>query len=125
MGTFIKHIQDIVRENEITGDKFMAGVELVGTLTIQSRRIVVSNLPQINESGHMSASLRNEGQLLCDVIGLKALVDDITHAISDSTSAPTTTSCLGLFWHPAPERKIGTSIVHGIPDGDHTLCMVR
>lgn len=70
----------------------------------------------------MSDDKRNEGQLLSDVIGLESLVDEITYkAATEVTKAPTSTAVLGPFWRAdAPVRKMGESIVHDIPDGDHT-----
>lgn len=70
----------------------------------------------------MSTDKRNEGQLLSDVIGLESLVDEITYKLAtDATDAPTSTAILGPFWRAnAPARKMGESIVHDIPDGDHT-----
>ena len=77
---------------------------------------------QINEAGRMSTPVRNEGQLLCDVIGLESLVDEITYKLaSASTDVPTSTAILGPFWRAnAPHREMGSSIVHNVPDGDHT-----
>lgn len=71
----------------------------------------------------MSTDSRNEGQLLCDVIGLEPLVDEITYFLaSAATSAPTSTKILGPFWLAnAPRREMGSSIVHSIPDGDLTF----
>lgn len=54
MGGFIRHIHDFARENELTIDEWMAGVNM------------------INEAGKMSNEKRNEGQLMCDVIGLES-----------------------------------------------------
>lgn len=54
MGSLIKHIHDFARENELTIDEWMAGVNL------------------INQAGKMSDEKRNEGQLMCDVIGLES-----------------------------------------------------
>lgn len=54
MGSFIRHIHDFARENELTIDEWMAGVNM------------------INEAGKMSDEKRNEGQLMCDVIGLES-----------------------------------------------------
>ena len=70
----------------------------------------------------MSDDKRNEGQLLSDVIGLESLVDEITYkAAPEVINAPTSTAVLGPFWRAnAPVRRMGESIVHGIPDGDHT-----
>ena len=71
----------------------------------------------------MSDDKRNEGQLLCDVIGLESLVDEITFKLaSDATDAPTSSAILGPFWRKdAPRYEMGSTIVHGIEDGDHTL----
>lgn len=70
----------------------------------------------------MSTAVRNEGQLLCGVIGLESLVDEITYKLAtEATSLPTSTAILGPFWRAdAPRREMGTSIVHNIPEGDHT-----
>ena len=71
----------------------------------------------------MSNEKRNEGQLLAAVIGLESLVDEITYKLaSDANDGPTSTAILGPFWRAnAPSRNMGESIVHDIPDGDHTL----
>ena len=54
MGSLIRHIHDFARETELTVDEWMAGVEM------------------INWAGKMSDNKRNEGQLMCDVIGLES-----------------------------------------------------
>lgn len=54
LSSFIKHIHDFAREVQLTSDEWMAGVEL------------------INSAGRMSDDKRNEGQLLCDIIGLES-----------------------------------------------------
>lgn len=54
LGSFIQHIHDFAREVDLTTDEWMAGVEM------------------INWAGQMSNDRRNEGQLLCDVIGLES-----------------------------------------------------
>lgn len=71
----------------------------------------------------MSDDRRNEGQLLCDVIGLESLVDEITFRLaSDAADMPTSSAILGPFWRKdAPRYEMGSTIVHGIEDGDHTL----
>ena len=71
----------------------------------------------------MSNDVRNEGQLVCDVIGLESLVDEITYKlVSEADSAPTATAILGPSWRAdAPRRDMGATIVHNIPDGDHTF----
>lgn len=104
MTSLIQHLHDFARENEITVDEWMAGVEL------------------INEAGRMSTDRRNEGQLVCDVLGLESLVDEITYKLaSDAKDAPTATAILGPFWREdAPARKMGGTIVFGIENGDRT-----
>jgi catechol 1,2-dioxygenase len=54
MAGLIRHVHDFARENELTVDEWMAGVQM------------------INWAGKMSDDKRNEGQLLCDVIGLES-----------------------------------------------------
>lgn len=104
MASLIRHVHDFARENEVTFDEWMAGLEM------------------INEAGRMSTSMRNEGQLLCDVIGLESLVDEITYKLTtEAADLPTATAVLGPFWRAdAPRRKMDDTIVHDIPDGDHT-----
>lgn len=53
MGSFVQHIHDFAREVNLTVDEWLAGVEM------------------INQAGQMSNERRNEGQLMCDVIGLE------------------------------------------------------
>ena len=125
MDSLIRHLHDFARENEITLDEYMAGIEMVRSYTCPhcSPADASPLCPQINESGRMSSDKRNEGQLLAGVIGLESLVDEITYKLaSDATDGPTSTAILGPFWRAnAPIRKMGESIVHDIPDGDHTL----
>ena len=54
MSSLIRHVHDFARENELTVDEWMKGVEL------------------LNCAGKMSDDKRNEGQLVCDVIGLES-----------------------------------------------------
>ncbi|KAF2091832.1 aromatic compound dioxygenase [Saccharata proteae CBS 121410] len=104
MGSAIRHIHDWARENEITVDEWMAGVEM------------------INEAGRWSDDKRNEGQLLCDILGLESLVDEITYKLAtDAPDMPTATAILGPFWRQdAPHRKMDDTIVFGVEGGDHT-----
>ncbi|KAJ9637186.1 hypothetical protein H2201_001586 [Coniosporium apollinis] len=104
IGSAIQHLHDWARENELTVDEWMAGVEL------------------INEAGRMSDDRRNEGQLVCDVLGLESLVDEITYKLAtDASDAPTASAILGPFWRKdAPERAMGDTIVSGIENGDNT-----
>ncbi|KAF2009179.1 catechol 1,2-dioxygenase 1 [Aaosphaeria arxii CBS 175.79] len=103
--SLIQHLHDFARENEITVDEWMAGLEL------------------INEAGRMSTDRRNEGQLVCDVLGFESLVDEITYKLaSDATDEPTSTAILGPFWRvDAPKFQMGECIVSGIESkGDRT-----
>ena len=56
MSSLIKHVHDFARETRLTTDEWMAGVQM------------------INQAGRMSTDQRNEGQLLCDVLGLESSV---------------------------------------------------
>ncbi|KID91809.1 Intradiol ring-cleavage dioxygenase, core [Metarhizium guizhouense ARSEF 977] len=107
MGALISHIHDFAREVQLTTDEWMAGVEL------------------INEAGRMSNDKRNEGQLLCDVIGLESLVDDITFtAAAHSTSGLTASAILGPFWrHDTPHRDNGTTITFDTPPDAQVVYM--
>lgn len=72
----------------------------------------------------MSDSKRNEGQLLCDVLGLESLVDEITYKLATSAAdEPTATAILGPFYrNNAPQMEMGSCIVHGSEnsEGDRT-----
>ncbi|KAL2223108.1 Intradiol ring-cleavage dioxygenase [Thermoascus aurantiacus ATCC 26904] len=102
MTSLIRHIHDFARENELTVDEWMAGVNF------------------INWAGKMSDDKRNEGQLLCDVIGLESLVDEITYKLAeDAADGPTATAILGPFFRAdTPYRKNGDNIVTGVDDGE-------
>lgn len=54
MSGLIRHVHDFARENELTVEEWMQGVEM------------------LNWAGRMSDDKRNETQLLCDVIGLES-----------------------------------------------------
>jgi len=82
---------------------------------------------QVNAAGRMSDDKRNEGQLLCDVLGLESLVDEITYKLaSDAVDEPTATAILGPFYrHDAPQLPMGSCIVSSLPkevadQGDRT-----
>ncbi|KAK3182569.1 hypothetical protein K4F52_006210 [Lecanicillium sp. MT-2017a] len=99
MGAFIQHIHDFAREVDLTMDEWMQGVQM------------------INWAGQMSNDRRNEGQLMCDVIGLESLVDDITfRAATKSDKPPTASAILGPFWRAdAPVRENGSSVSFNTP----------
>ncbi|TGO10962.1 hypothetical protein BTUL_0121g00350 [Botrytis tulipae] len=103
MSCLIKHVHDFAREVELTVDEWMLGVEL------------------LNEAGKMSDPKRNEGQLVCDVIGLESLVDEITYKkAADAVDAPTASAILGPFFrHDAPVLENESSIIQtAVDDGE-------
>lgn len=99
MSSLIRHVHDFAREVQLTTDEWMAGVQL------------------INWAGQMSNEKRNEGQLLCDVLGLESLVDHITFsAATKSTKGLTASAILGPFWrHDTPLRENGSTISFDTP----------
>jgi len=132
MTSLIRHLHDFARETDLTVSEWMAGVDMV------------------NASGQMSTSSRNETQLLCDILGLESLVDEITFSqltssqltssqlISTHTTSPvgyqpanTASAILGPFWRAnAPILPMNTSIVASLPascsgDADHTYLYGR
>ncbi|KAI9817630.1 MAG: hypothetical protein M1832_004634 [Thelocarpon impressellum] len=109
VGSLIHHLHDFARENELTIEEWMAGLEM------------------INEAGRMSTSSRNEGQLLCDVIGLESLVDSITYTLATAApDQPTASTILGPFWRrDAPRKPMGSSIVQDVQGGDMTYMYGR
>lgn len=68
MSAFIQHIHDFAREVDLTMDEWIAGVNM------------------INWAGQMSTDRRNEGQLMCDVIGLESYVKDVAGESSRSAA---------------------------------------
>jgi catechol 1,2-dioxygenase len=82
-----------------------------------------SKQSQVNEAGQMSTDVRNEGQLVCDVLGLESLVDEITYKLaSEAEDQPTATAILGPFWRKdAPKKKMGESVIlKEMSDGERT-----
>ncbi|KAK4613506.1 Catechol 1,2-dioxygenase [Fulvia fulva] len=99
MSSLIRHVHDFAREVDLTVDEWMTGVQL------------------INECGRMSDNKRNEGQLLCDVIGLESLVDDITYKkAAEAADSATASAILGPFWRQdTPTREFGSTITFDTP----------
>ena len=54
MSSLIQHLHDFVRETELTPEEWMMGVQFV------------------NSIGQISDSKRNEGQRICDVLGIES-----------------------------------------------------
>jgi len=76
----------------------------------------------------MSDDRRNETQLLCDIIGLESLVDEITYKLAaDAADQPTATAVLGPFWRKdAPRLQMGESVImKDMSKGDRTVCQCR
>ncbi|KAB5558588.1 Intradiol ring-cleavage dioxygenase, partial [Coniochaeta sp. 2T2.1] len=97
MPSLIRHLHDFARETNLTVAEWTAGVEF------------------INECGRMSTPKRNETQLLCDVLGLESLVDDITAKLLAGNNDVTPSAILGPFYRQgAPDLPNGASIVRGL-----------
>jgi len=107
MTSLIRHVHDFARETELTVDEWMAGVQL------------------INWAGQMSTDRRNEGQLVCDVIGLESLVDEITYKKATEAHDETTQSAiLGPFFrHDHPIREKGATITFDTPEDGEVVYM--
>ncbi|KAI5198054.1 putative dioxygenase [Aureobasidium subglaciale] len=107
MTSLIQHIHDFAREVHLTVDEWTSAVTL------------------INRAGQMSTSTRNEGQLLCDVIGLESLVDEITFKkAAAAKDAVTQSAILGPFFrHDAPLRAFGDSISFNTPSDAEMVYM--
>lgn len=99
MSSLIRHLHEFAIETQLTTDEWMLGVNA------------------INRAGQMSDDKRNEGQLMCDVIGIESLVDDITFsAATKSSSGLTASAILGPFWrNDHPVRPDGTTISFDTP----------
>lgn len=54
LGNLIQHLHDFIRETELTPEEWMRGVQFV------------------NAIGQISDSKRNEGQRICDVLGIES-----------------------------------------------------
>ncbi|KAL5869302.1 hypothetical protein ACKVWC_010048 [Pyricularia oryzae] len=106
MTSFIRHIHDFAREVDLTVDEWMMGVDM------------------INRCGQMSNDRRNEGQLMCDVLGLESLVDEITSKkLVGAGYEATKSAILGPFFRKdTPPSANDTSIVKTMPsDGEVTF----
>ncbi|KAK0818926.1 hypothetical protein LTR75_002382 [Friedmanniomyces endolithicus] len=104
MASLTTHLHDFCRENEITVDEYMAGLDL------------------IIAAGKWSTEQRNEMLLMTDILGLESLIDEITYTLAgEAADAPTATAILGPFWRKdAPKLKMGDSIVKKDMEGsDH------
>jgi len=100
MSSLTRHLHDWAREVDLTVDEWMAGVNM------------------INWAGKMSDEKRNEGQLMCDVIGLESLVDEITYKkASEAADVATQSAILGPFFQTDhPDLPKGATITFDTPD---------
>jgi len=107
MSCLIQHVHDFAREIDLTVDEWMEGVQL------------------LNWAGKMSDDKRNEGQLVCDIIGLESLVDEITYKkAAEATDVATQSAILGPFFrHDAPHRKNGDTITFNTPEDGQIVYM--
>ncbi|KJX97059.1 catechol dioxygenase like protein [Zymoseptoria brevis] len=102
MGSLIRHLHDFAREVDLTFDEWVKGVDM------------------INWAGKMSNERRNEGGLMCDVIGLESLVDYITYKKAAASGDATASAILGPFRRlDRPTRDFGSTITFDTPkDGE-------
>ncbi|KIW30042.1 uncharacterized protein PV07_05821 [Cladophialophora immunda] len=100
MTSLIKHLHDFAREIDLTVDEWAEGVQL------------------LNWAGQMSNDRRNEGQLVCDVVGLETLVDEITYKkAAEAADLATQSAILGPFFQTDHTiRKKGDSISANTPE---------
>ncbi|KAM0715802.1 hypothetical protein Q7P37_008316 [Cladosporium fusiforme] len=103
LSSLITHLHAFVLETQLTTDEWMLGID------------------EINRAGQMSDAKRNESQLLCDILGIESLVDDITFSAAAKQNgggldAPTASAILGPFWrNDHPVRPNGSTISFDTP----------
>ncbi|PKS10250.1 hypothetical protein jhhlp_002000 [Lomentospora prolificans] len=99
MPSLVRHLHDFAREVNLTVSEWKAAVDF------------------INAAGQMSNDKRNETQLVCDILGLESLVDEISSKILQEDASPgsiasTPSAILGPFYRKdAPVLPNGSSIV--------------
>jgi len=100
MPSLLRHLHDFAREVNLTVAEWTAAVDL------------------INECGQMSTDRRNETGLLCDILGLESLVDEITSkqlSGPNASSFETPSAVLGPFYrNDAPLLPPNSSIVRNL-----------
>ncbi|KAL0473549.1 catechol 1,2-dioxygenase [Neurospora intermedia] len=97
MPSLVRHLHEFAREVNLTVPEWKAAVDM------------------LNECGQISNDRRNETQLLCDILGLESLVDEITSNLLASSHAGTPSAVLGPFYrHNAPLLPNGSSIVKNL-----------
>ncbi|KAI0115301.1 aromatic compound dioxygenase [Daldinia grandis] len=107
MPSLLRHLHDFARDVDLTIAELMTGIEL------------------INEAGRMSTDKRNETGLLCDILGLESLADEITSKLlleSGKSGTVTPSAVLGPFYRSdAPLLPNGSSIIYLGPDSSWYL----
>ncbi|KAI1484282.1 hypothetical protein K445DRAFT_323904 [Daldinia sp. EC12] len=102
MPSLLRHLHDFARDVDLTIAELMIGIEM------------------INEAGRMSTDKRNETGMLCDILGLETLADEISSKLlfdSGSSEAATPSAVLGPFYRRnAPLIPNGGSIIYAAPD---------
>jgi catechol 1,2-dioxygenase len=108
-GSMIRHLHEFARENMITVEEWSKAVDM------------------INWSGQMSNDRRNETQLMCDVLGLESLVDNIDSALLADAGADyeaTKTAILGPFYRKdVPPTANDASIIKTMPSDGEVVWM--
>ncbi|KAA8898630.1 Intradiol ring-cleavage dioxygenase [Sphaerosporella brunnea] len=109
--SLIRHLHSFARDVQLLHHEWMLGVNT------------------LNRAGQMSDDKRNEGVLVSDILGLEALVDQITQesmtAMDSDALTPATLSCiLGPFFREnAPKYPNGADIVTKHTPDDPTCFM--
>ena len=89
-------------------------------LLLHIRRMYVkyalTGYTQLNEAGRISTAQRNETQLICDILGLESLIDEMTSKLllrtNSSSKDATPSAVLGPFYRAdAPLLANGSSII--------------
>ncbi|KAI5816932.1 hydroxyquinol 1,2-dioxygenase [Pyronema omphalodes] len=107
--SLIRHLHSFARDVNLLHPEWLLGVNT------------------LNRAGQMSNDARNEGILVSDVLGLEALVDQITQdamtSMAEGAAKEATLSCiLGPFFREnAPLYANGTDIVQKHSEGDEKL----
>src|SRR5690606_23735554 len=94
MSSLIRHLNDFVREVELTEQEWLEGVRF------------------LTETGRMCSDTRQEFILLSDTLGVSMLVDAINHRLP---AGATETTVFGPFYVPgAPELPPWSNIAEGV-----------
>jgi len=100
--SLISHVHDFIRENHVTRDEWMAGLDFLARV------------------GHWTSETRNEFILMSDTSGCSTLVDALNN-VGPANMTPTTVE--GPFHSSAPPRQMGEVIATSVQwaRGDWTL----